>query len=63
MRGSGDWLGVEQSGYLPFVYFDPINDSAMVKCAISDAHKLINLEYNNSDQYLNDIINDNKYYF
>lgn len=63
MRGSGDWLGVEQSGYLPFVYFDPINDSAMVKCAISDAHKLINFEYNNSENYINDIINDNKYYF
>lgn len=63
MRGSGDWLGEKQSGYLPFAYFDPINDSKMVEYAINDATDIINNKYDGSLDFINQTINDDEYYF
>lgn len=63
MRGSGDWLGEKQSGFLPFAYFDPINDSKMVEYAINDANDIIANKYDGSLEFINKTINDDEYYF
>lgn len=63
MRGSGDWLGEKQSGYLPFAYFDPIQDSKMVEYVINDANDIINNKYVGSMEFISKTINDDEYYF
>ncbi|MFU8792650.1 MAG: ATP-dependent DNA helicase RecG [Acholeplasmataceae bacterium] len=58
-RGPGDFLGVDQSGYLNFSYLNLVTDQAILKAAYDDVKKLMsqadffkNPKYKHLHQYL-----------